>query len=50
MVSGMPVIPPLGTGLAPLLQWLIVPGTALFYVGRKVSLPRGSLPRFHHEN
>ena len=27
--EAMPVIPPLGTGLSPLLQWLIVPGIAL---------------------
>jgi len=25
----MPVLPPLGTGLSPLLQWLIVPSLAL---------------------
>ena len=32
----MPVLPPLGTGLTPFLQWLIVPGIALAYVGRIV--------------
>jgi hypothetical protein len=26
----MPVIPPLGTGLSPLLQWLVLPGIGLF--------------------
>jgi hypothetical protein len=34
--EAMPVLPPLGTGLTPFLQWLIVPGIALGYVGRKV--------------
>ena len=29
----MPVIPWLGTGLAPLLQWLVVPGLALAIIG-----------------
>jgi hypothetical protein len=24
----MPLVPPFGTGLAPLLQWLVVPGLA----------------------
>jgi hypothetical protein len=33
--GAMPVLPPLGTGLTPFLQWLIVPGIALGYVGRK---------------
>jgi hypothetical protein len=32
----MPVLSPLGTGLTPFLQWLIVPGFALGYVGRIV--------------
>ena len=32
----MPVLPPLDTGLTPFLQWLIVPGIALAYVGRTV--------------
>ena len=32
----MPVLPPLGTGLTPFLQWLIVPAIALTYVGRTV--------------
>jgi hypothetical protein len=35
--EAMPVIPPLGTGLSPLLQWLIVPGIALLYAGRAKS-------------
>jgi hypothetical protein len=30
----MPLIPPLGTGLAPLLQWLIIPPTALAFAKR----------------
>jgi hypothetical protein len=33
--DAMPVLPPLGTGLAPVLQWLVVPGLALAYVGRR---------------
>jgi hypothetical protein len=29
----MPVLPFLGTGLAPLLQWLMVPSLALAIIG-----------------
>ena len=31
----MPVLPWLGTGLTPLLQWLIVPGLALAIIGHR---------------
>ena len=31
----MPVLPPLGIGLSPLLQWLIIPIVALFYARRR---------------
>jgi len=31
--ASMPVVPFLGTGLTPLLQWLIVPGLALAVIG-----------------
>jgi len=31
----MPVLPPFGTGLSPLLQWLVVPALA-FWVARRV--------------
>ena len=34
--EAMPVLPPLGTGLTPFLQWLLVPGVALGYAGRTV--------------
>jgi len=30
----MPTLPPIGTGLTPLLQWLIVPALALFAANR----------------
>lgn len=30
----MPTLPPLGTGLTPLLQWLVVPSLALWLAGR----------------
>ena len=33
--EAMPVIPSLGTGLAPLLQWLIVPGLAFAITARR---------------
>jgi hypothetical protein len=33
--AAMPVLPWLGTGLAPLLQWLVVPGMALVIIGRQ---------------
>ena len=35
--EAMPLLPPLGTGLIPFLQWLIVPGIALAYVRRKAN-------------
>jgi hypothetical protein len=31
----MPLVPPLGTGLSPLLQWILVPAAALVAAGRK---------------
>jgi hypothetical protein len=33
--AAMPVIPWLGTGLAPLLQWLVVPGLAFAVTARQ---------------
>jgi len=36
----MPTLPWLGTGVAPLLQWLVVPNAALWYALRK-SAPAG---------
>ena len=33
--AAMPVLPFLGTGLAPLLQWLIVPSLALAIIGTR---------------
>jgi hypothetical protein len=36
--EAMPLLPPLGTGLTPFLQWLVVPGIALGYVSRKAKL------------
>jgi len=33
--ASMPVVPFLGTGLTPLLQWLIVPGLALAVTGNR---------------
>jgi hypothetical protein len=35
----MPVLPPLGTGLTPYLQWLIEPGIALTMSGAPSSAP-----------
>jgi hypothetical protein len=34
--SWMPTLPWLGTGLAPLAQWMVVPATALAWAGRVV--------------
>lgn len=36
----MPRIPPLGTGLSPLLQWIVVPGLVFLIVWRRVSAVR----------
>jgi hypothetical protein len=33
--DAMPRVPPLGTGLAPLLQWLVAPPVALRLAGRR---------------
>jgi hypothetical protein len=34
--KAMPLVPPLGTGLLPLLQWIAVPGLAFVIVRRRV--------------
>lgn len=34
--TAMPLVPPLGTGLLPLLQWIAVPGVAFVIVWRRV--------------
>lgn len=33
----MPLIPPFGTGLSPLLQWLVIPVTVLWFTRRQIS-------------
>jgi len=35
--DAMPVLPPFGTGLTPLLQWLLLPPLALWLTQRRVS-------------
>jgi len=35
--EAMPVLPPFGTGLTPLLQWLVVPPLALWLTQRRMS-------------
>lgn len=32
----MPVVPPFGTGLLPLLQWLIIPPLGILLIGRRM--------------
>lgn len=32
----MPLVPPLGTGLSPLLQWLIIPLLVLWFIRRQI--------------
>lgn len=39
--SAMPVIPGIGVGLSPLLQWLIVPPVALWFTRRQSVHPGG---------
>jgi len=39
--AAMPVVPFLGTGLTPLLQWLIVPTPALAIIGCRYRRPAG---------
>ena len=36
--DAMPVIPFLGTGLTPLLQWIVVPAAAFWYARRAIRL------------
>ena len=36
----MPLVPPFGTGLTPLLQWLVLPGIALMFATRSVGRHR----------
>ena len=40
----MPVVPGLGTGVTPLLQWLIVPGLAFAIITYRDRRPRRILP------
>lgn len=35
----MPLVPPLGTGLSPLAQWILVPLMVVFIVRRQIALP-----------
>lgn len=39
--GAMPLVPPLGTGLSPLLQWLILPPLGFWLARRLVIPPRG---------
>ena len=34
--AAMPLVPPFGTGLLPLLQWIVIPGLAFFIVRRRI--------------
>ena len=38
--TAMPVLPPLGIGLAPLLQWIVIPPASFWLTWRKVCLAR----------
>lgn len=40
----MPVVPPFGTGLAPLLQWIVVPALGLYWAQRGVLRSPASVP------
>ena len=40
----MPVVPGLGTGVTPLLQWVIVPGLAFAIIAYRDRRPRRILP------
>ena len=41
----MPVLPPLGTGLSPLLQWLVVPALGFWFIARSMNRRTGSRVR-----
>jgi hypothetical protein len=43
--EAMPLLPPLGTGLGPFLQWLVVPGLALAMTASRASGVRRLPPR-----
>ena len=32
----MPLVPPFGTGLSPLLQWLVIPPLVLWFTARQL--------------
>jgi hypothetical protein len=42
--AAMPVLPLLGTGLTPLLQWLVVPGLAFAIIARQGRAARRLVP------
>ena len=35
----MPLVPPFGTGLSPLAQWIVVPLMVVFIVRRQIAIP-----------
>lgn len=37
--SWMPLLPPLGTGLSPVLQWIVVPALAFYWVKGRAARP-----------
>lgn len=39
----MPIVPPFGVGLSPLVQWIVVPLLVLFVVGRQIRPPANRL-------
>ncbi|MBL4599868.1 MAG: hypothetical protein JKX93_12945 [Rhizobiaceae bacterium] len=39
----MPLVPPLGTGLSPLLQWIFIPLLVLWFIRRQISQPEKEL-------
>lgn len=43
--AAMPVVPFLGVGLTPLLQWLVLPPICLWFVGRQIPSAQSSIAR-----
>ncbi len=41
----MPVVPFLGVGLTPLLQWLVLPPLCLWFVGRQIPGPQSRISK-----
>ena len=47
--AGMPRLPLLGTGMLPVLQWIVIPPLVLWFVKRQVGCTVGAVAPEHRE-